>query len=332
MKHRNAIIPKVALASSVLVLAAAALAGCTSNTDTGNGGGSDGEVSIQFVNPLPNYPAWRTIGDCLAEQAEEQGVDFTESGPSGSAMDPTTMITQIQGAIANKKSAILTLPASDAFGPLLKQAQEAGIYTVTFYGDGTEASGADLNVGVDWTELGKLYVDAIASLPGEKRVGLVTSAATGIGKSWMDGVKAAAEGLDDVTIVGEVYTGDDSSKALDQVNALLAAHPDVNVITTNMGTATAGTLSALEAKGLTGEVQFLGNGPDNGGKEALEAGTEYRILMQDLCNSAKKALDATVEALESGDEPGGAAPVALPMGFIMASWDEYPDLVAQNWG
>jgi ABC-type sugar transport system substrate-binding protein len=147
----------------------------------------------------------------------------------------------------------------------------------------------------------------------------------------MDGVKSAAEGLDDFTIVGEVYTGDDSSKALAQANALLTAHPEVNVITTNMGTQTAGTLSALEAKGLTGKVAFLGNGPDNGGKEALFAGSEYRILMQDLCNSSKEALNATIDALKNGDKTGGE-PLLVPMGFIMASMDDYDDLIAKNWG
>ncbi len=323
----------VALTGAAMLATGLALAGCTSDLQTSGGGGDStgSALSIQFVNPLPNYPSWRTIGDCLAEEAQSQGVDFTESGPTGSAMDPTTMITQIQGAIANKKGAIMTLPASDAFGPLLKQAQDAGIVTTTFYGDGAEDSGADINVGVDWTELGKLYVEAIETLPGAKKGGIITSADTGIGKSWMDGVKAAAEGLDDFEIVGEVYTGDDSSKALNQANALLTAHPEVNVITTNLGTATAGTLSALEAKGLTGKVAFLGNGPDNGGKEALLAGTEYRILMQDLCSAAKKSLDATVEALKSGDSTGGT-PQMIPMGFIMAGTDDYDDLVAKNWG
>ncbi|MCS5715750.1 sugar ABC transporter substrate-binding protein [Herbiconiux sp. CPCC 205716] len=323
----------IALTGTVVLTAGLALAGCTSDTAGGTDAGSEtagSTLSIQFVNPLPNYPSWRAIGDCLAEEAKSQGVDFTESGPTGSAMDPTTMITQIQSAIANKKGAIMTLPASDAFGPILTQAQDAGIVTTTFYGDGADDSGADINVGVDWTELGKLYVEAIETIPGDKKVGLMTSADTGIGKSWMDGVKSAAEGLDDFEIVGEVYTGDDSSKALDQTNALLTAHPEVNVITTNLGTATAGTLSALEAKNLTGKVQFLGNGPDNGGKEALQAGTEYRILMQDLCGAAKKSLVATVEALKSGE--AGGETLQIPMGFIMAGTDDYDDLVAKNWG
>ncbi len=161
----------------------------------------------------------------MADQAKERGVDFNETGPTGQAMDPTTMIEQIQSAIANKKSGIITLPASDAFGPLLQQARDAGIVTATMYGDGADGSGADINVGINWTELGKVYIDEVEKLPGDKKVGIITSADTGIGKLFMDGVKTAVAATDDIEIVGEVYTGDDSAKALAQTNALLTAHP-----------------------------------------------------------------------------------------------------------
>lgn len=214
------------------------------------------------------------------------------------------MIEQIQGAIANKKSGIITLPASDAFGPLLDQARDAGVITTTMYGDGADGSGADINVGIDWTELGAIYVAEVEKLPGDKKLGLIAPGDTGIGKSFMDGVKAAVADTDDIEIVGEVYTGDDSAKALAQTNALLTAHPEVNVIATNMGTVTQGAVSAIEAKGLTGKVSFIGNGPDNGGKEAIESGAEYRFLLQALCQAGKDALDETVDRIESGEAAG----------------------------
>ena len=296
---------------------------------TGDDTGTDA-VSIQFVNPLPNYPAWRVIGDCMADQAEERGVDFNETGPTGQAMDPTTMIEQIQSAIANKKSGIITLPASDAFGPLLQQARDAGIVTATMYGDGADGSGADINVGINWTELGKVYIDEVEKLPGDKKVGIITSADTGIGKLFMDGVKAAVADTDDIEIVGEVYTGDDSAKALAQTNALLTAHPEVNVILTNMGTATQGAVSAIEAKGLTGDISFIGNGPDNGGKEAIENGAAYRFLLQALCDGGKDALNAVADRLESGTAAGGDATL-IDMGTRMATKDDYAEYVEKGW-
>lgn len=298
-------------------------------TEPGSAAGSDA-VSIQFVNPLPNYPAWRVIGDCMADQADERGVDFNETGPTGQAMDPTTMIEQIQSAIATKKSGIITLPASDAFGPLLQQARDAGIVTATMYGDGAEGSGADINVGINWTELGEIYVAEIEKLPGEKKLGLIAPGDTGIGKLFMDGVKAAVAEAEDIEIIGEVYTGDDSAKALAQTNALITAHPEVNVIATNMGTTTQGAIAAIEAKGLTGEIAFIGNGPDNGGKEAIESGAEYRFLLQALCDGGKDALDAVVDRLESGKPAGGEATL-IDMGTRMATKDDYAEYVDKGW-
>jgi ABC-type sugar transport system substrate-binding protein len=315
---------------------ALALSGCsdgpgtTTSASGAAGDGASGVTSIQFVNPLPNYPAWRLIGDCMADQAEKRGVDFTETGPTGQAMDPTTMIEQIQGAIANKKSGIITLPASDAFGPLLDQARDAGIVTATMYGDGADGSGADINVGIDWTELGKIYVDEVEKLPGDKKLGLIAPGDTGIGKSFMDGVKAAVADAENVEIVGEVYTGDDSAKALAQTNALITAHPEVNVIATNMGTVTQGAVSAIEAKGLTGKIAFIGNGPDNGGKEAIESGAEYRFLLQALCGAGADALDATVDRIESGEAAGGPATL-ITVGTKLATKDDYAELLAQGW-
>ncbi|WP_368497476.1 sugar ABC transporter substrate-binding protein [Herbiconiux sp. A18JL235] len=335
---RSRLLPLALGGATVIALA---LTGCsdgpgmTTSSDSANGAGNGsgagaGTTSIQFVNPLPNYPAWRLIGDCMADAAEARGVDFNESGPTGQAMDPTTMIEQIQSAIANKKSGIITLPASDAFGPLLDQARDAGIVTATMYGDGADGSGADINVGIDWTELGKIYVAEVEKLPGDKKLGLIAPGDTGIGKSFMDGVKAAVADTDDVEIVGEVYTGDDSAKALAQTNALLTAHPEVNVIATNMGTVTQGAVSAIEAKGLTGKVAFIGNGPDNGGKEALESGAEYRFLLQALCDAGADALDAVVDRIESGEAAGGSATL-IDVGTRMATKDDYAELLEQGW-
>lgn len=67
----------MALAGTAAV--ALALTGCSDGpgtTTSASGaadGGAAGATSIQFVNPLPNYPAWRLIGDCMADEAKTRG-------------------------------------------------------------------------------------------------------------------------------------------------------------------------------------------------------------------------------------------------------------------
>jgi len=265
----------------------------------------------------------------MKKQAETTGIDFVETGPTG-ALDPTKMIQQVQQGIASKKNAIITFPASQAFGPVLQQAQKAGIATATLYGSEDPASGADVNIGVDWTALGEQYVQAIAQRPGEQNVGLIAAADTGVGKSWLDGMKAAAAKTSNVKIVGEVYTGDDAAKALPQASALLTAHPEVNVITTHMGTTTPGAIAAIQEKGATGKIAFLAIGPDNGGKEGLVNGTVWRVVMQDLCGLATSALDGVVKQIGK-PAPGPAVPF-IPAATAMATADDLQGYLNKGWG
>jgi ABC-type sugar transport system substrate-binding protein len=323
---------RIALAVSVLAVGALALAGCSDGAPTPAASeGSDVKNSVLFVNPLPKYPAWRAIGDCMADAAEARGLEFTESGPTGQAIDPTAMIEQIQQGIANNVGAIITLPASEAFGPLLQQAQEAGIVTETMFGSGTPEGGGDINVGTNFALQGEAFVAAVQELPGDKVVGLIAAGETGVGGSWLEAVKSAAEKTDDVTIVGEVYTGDDSSKALAQTSALLTAHPEITVIGTHMGTVTQGAVSALASAGRS-DIKLFAQGKDNGGIEGLEDGTVYGINLADLCAGGQDAVNAVADLLEDPSAASGDDVQEVVINTKIVGIDEAPALIADNWG
>lgn len=325
----RALFTAIAGASATALL----LAGCSDGpaAPPADDGGDAGAYSVQFVNPLPNYPVWRLVGDCMADAAEAAGVEFTESGPTGQGLDATAMIEQVQQATAAGMDAIITFPASDAFAPVLVQAQEAGIVTASLYGSGLPDSGADVNIGPDFEAQGALFISAVEQLPGDKKIGLIAASDTGVGGSWLTGVKAAVEAGENMEIIGEVYTGDDASAALDQTNALLTANPEINVIITHMGTVTQGAVTAIESRGLTGEVQFIGNGPDNGGLEALKSGAAHALLVQSVCGAAEDAISAVVERLDSGEAPGSAPIENLPVGNKMASKDDIDQLMSEGW-
>jgi ABC-type sugar transport system substrate-binding protein len=296
-------VSKTTPALALAVILVAGLSACSDGTASSTAkpasdGSSTGTTkSIQFVNPLPNYPQWRLIGDCMKKEAVKRGLKYTESGPTGT-LNANVMIQQVQQAIANHKTAVVTFPASDGFAPLLKQAQQKHIITATMYGSGDAASGADINIGPDWTHLGELYAQDIAQRSGRQNVGLMAVATSGIGKLWIDGVKAAAAKTANVKVVGVVVTGDDPAKALPQANALLAAHPEINVIATHMGTPTPGIVAAIKAKGLLGKVVLVGNGPNNGGDKALDSGAAYGMLVQGLCQAGEDTADAVGNKLD----------------------------------
>jgi ABC-type sugar transport system substrate-binding protein len=331
MSRRSRTIPYRLFLVTTCASTLAVLAACAANPNEGRASQTNATkaaatgaplTSAQFVNPLPQYPAWRTIGDCMAREAKARGIDFTESGPTGGTLDAAKMIQQIQQATANKKGAIITFPASDAFTPVLQQAQEAGIITGTLYGEG-----GDVVVGPNYNELGKMYVDAIAKRPGQQNVGLMAQSDTGQAKQWADGVVAAANATTNVKVVGTVYTNDDAAKALDQANALLTAHPEINVIASHMGTVTPGVVAAIKARNLIGKVVLVASGADNGGKEAVADGIAYGAWLQGLCDEGKTILGAVADKAE-----GKTVAAHIDAKETIGTKDNVTTLLGQGWG
>jgi ABC-type sugar transport system substrate-binding protein len=217
--------------------------------------------SILFVNPLPNYPAWKLAGQCMAKEAQAKGVAYTESGPTDGTLNTTIMMQQLQQGIANAYGAVITFPATDGFVPILQQARDAKIIVGTLYGaSGTEAV-SQINVGANFAQVGQIMVEALAKRDGAQNVGLMVQGPTGAAKAFSDGFAAAAAKTSNVKIVATVNTNDDASKSLDQATALLTAHPEINVIASHMGTATQGATAAIKAKGLAGKVVMVPTGP-----------------------------------------------------------------------
>lgn len=282
--------------------------------------------SLLFVNPLPQYPAWRLIGDCVANEAKAKGITATESGPTDGTLNTTVMIQQVQQGIANKVGAIITFPATDGFVPVLQQAKKDGIAVGTLYGAGGTEVASDSNVGANFETVGTIMAESIAERPGEQNVGLMVQGPSGPGKAFVDGFNAAAAKTANVKVVAVVNTNDDASKALDQANALLTAHPEINVIASHMGTATQGAVAAIKSKDLVGKVVFVANGAAGGGKEGLSDGTVYKLMMQDLCNAGTQIVDALVK-LSNGE----SAPKQLDVGVQMFGAEGLDDYIAKGW-
>lgn len=315
-----------ALAGLSLLAASVVLAGCTVPDGEPTASGPTSIETLQFINPLPAEPVWKQISECMAVQAEANGIAFTESGPSAAQpADPTVMIQQVQDATAAGVDAIVTFPASAAFGPVLQKAQEAGIVTATLYGDGSPESGATVNAGVDWGTIGEKYVAAIAERPGDQVVGLVAEGPTGVGKSWIDGVRTAAEATDNVTVVGEVYIGADASAALPEVTSLLTANPDINIVASNTGIMTSGGVAAIESLGLQGQVSLLVINNANGGPEAVRDGIAIGVYLQDLCDLAKRTVDGVLLAASGEDVP------LIEVSDVIATKEDIDEYIDKGW-
>jgi ABC-type sugar transport system substrate-binding protein len=310
----------VTAAFALVAVAAASVAASSASGDAG----ATKLKSILFVNPLPKYPQWALIGKCLSDQAKALGIPESETGPVG-PLNATAMVQEIQQGIADKVGAIITFPASPAFGPILDQARKQGIVTGTMYGGGGSAMG-QFNTGTDWTGLGKQYVASLAGRKGAQHVGLLVQAPTGVGKAFADGFKSAAKATGNVTVDAIGYTNDDPTTALQQATDLLTAHPELNVIASNMGTATTPTVSVIRSKHLVGKVVVLANGGSGGGIVGAQQGVVYRFLLQNLCAEGRAAATAAA-AVGSGNSYSKQ----INVDTVMASLANYKTYIKQGW-
>jgi len=304
---------------SVLAIAIAGIA-------FGQAHAADPIKSILFVNPLPQYPSWRLIGDCIAKEAKAQNISETESGPTGGTLNTTAMIQQIQQGIANDVGAIITFPATDGFVPVLQQARDAGILVGTLYGASGTSSAAQVNVGANFTTVGEIMVKAITARDGQQNVGLMIQGPTGAGKAFSEAFETEAAKTQNVKIVAVVATGDDANKALDQANALLIAHPEINVIASHMGTATQGAAAAIKAKGLEGKVVIVANGAAGGGVEGLQDGTVYQVMLQNICGAGAQIVDALAK-INKGEQ----TPANLDVGVQMFGKEHIQQFIDKGW-
>lgn len=251
--------------------------------------------TLEFVNPLPGVSVWDQISTCMGAEAQAKGITYTTEGPPASEpADETVMIQEEQEAVAQGINALVTFPVSAATGPVLQQAQQAGVITATLYGTGLPSDGADVNAGVDWTTIGQQYVANISKTKGKHVVGLVTEGATGAGGSWIQGMEKAAKKTKNVKIAGVVFIGADASQALPEVKDLIEAHPNINVVASNTGLMTQGGVTAIKELGLKGKVTLVTINNADGGPQAVEDGYATGLFLQNLCLMAKQTVDALV--------------------------------------
>ena len=317
-----------ALLAATAIIAATALAGCTTGLESTGASGTPRDLkTVTFINPLPDFPAWRVIGDCMKKEAQAKGLTFSESGPTGSAADGQYMVDRMQQAIANNIDAIVTFPLTvDQFDPVFAEAKKAGIYVVTT--EGGQTKNHDVNVGTSFKDFGELAAQTIGKIGTPQVVGFITSSSTGPDQTFIDSFTAYAQAHPElkITIADTRYDGADPTKSADLAAAMLTAHPDINHLVTNEGAITQPLAALLEQKGLKGKVYITSNSIYGGSVEGMKAGYVYSFLLQDMCGIGTQAIDALIAY---HDDPQNA-PRDVATGIKFATADTVDALTADG--
>ncbi|MCW2933233.1 MAG: hypothetical protein JWM19_4195 [Actinomycetia bacterium] len=286
---------------AVAALTASACSNSVSTASSGTGSSSAGATSagkpiksLLFVNPLPDYPAWKTIGACMQQEAAKDGIAFTQAGPTGNNVDTTQMINEIQQGIAEKVSAIVTFPVSaPQFDPVFAQARKAGIYVATV--EGGQTTGQNVNAGTSFEQFGQLAAKTVAAKPGHQYVAFLTEGATGPDAAFVKAFTAEAKQYPNITIVTTRYDGGDVTQTVDLATEMMTANPKVNMFVTNEGADTPGIIAAIKQKAEVGKVFLTTNSIDSGSVPGMQAGIVYSLLLQNMCQIGTAPVDALVK-------------------------------------
>jgi ABC-type sugar transport system substrate-binding protein len=307
---------------AVVAAAALAVSACSNSTSTTASGASSASASaaaavgkpiksLLFVNPLPDYPAWKTIGACMQQEAAKDGVAFAQAGPTGDNTDTTQMINEIQQGIAEKVGAIVTFPVSaPQFDPLFAQARRAGIYVATVEGDQT--TGQNVNAGTSFVQFGQLAAKTVAGKPGHQYVAFLTGEPTAPDGTFVKAFIAAAKQYPNITIGTTRYDGGDPTQTVDLATEMMTGDPKLNMFVTNEGADTPGIIAAIKQKGEVGKVFLTTNSIYSGSVPGMKAGIVYSFLLQNMCAIGRAPVDALVKISKGQPVP---ANIATPIAF-----------------
>ncbi|MBT2500530.1 ABC transporter substrate-binding protein [Agromyces sp. ISL-38] len=290
-----------------LVTAALVLSGCAGGGGDGAGGGDGGgdKPYIALVSKGFQHQFWQAVKQGAEQAAEEFDVEITFEGPDTEA-DVDQQLQQLQTALDKGPDAIgFAALDSQAAGPYLQQAQDAGIPVIAF------DSGVDSDIPVTTAATDNKAAAAEAAkhmveLVGDTgKIALVVHDQTSVtGIDRRDGfVEYIEENAPGIEIVDIQYGGGDQLKSTDLAKAILQANPDLKgIYGSNEGSAI-GVVNAVTELGLEGKLTVIGFDSGQAQIDAITDGLMAGAITQNPVGIGYETVKAAVEALDGKELP-----------------------------
>ena len=294
---------------AVVGLAAAALvlAGCA-----GDGGGGSAEAGggdtpyVALVSKGFQHQFWQAVKSGAEQAAEEYGVELTFEGPDTEA-DVDQQIQMLQTALDKSPAAVgFAALDSQAAGPLLQQAKDAGIPVIAF------DSGVDSDIPLTTAATDNLAAAAEAAkhlaeaVGHEGKVALVVHDQTSVtGQQRRDGfVDYMEENEPNIEIVDIQYGGGDQAKSADLAKAIIAANPDLKgIYGSNEGSAI-GVVQAVKELGIDpSQLVVVGFDSGKAQMDAIRDGLMIGAITQNPVGIGYETVKAAVEAIDGKELP-----------------------------
>ena len=238
--------------------------------------------------------------ECGAQaEAKALGVNLTVTGPADFSASEQAPI--LNAVAASKPDALIVAPTDvKALNPELSRIANEGVKVVFVDTTTTDPSIAVSHITSDNTGGGKLAADSLASQIGGKGTVAVINVNPGISTTdariagFNAEMKAKYPGI---TVLGVQYDNDSSSTAASQVEADIAAHPNLSgVFATNVLSAQ-GAATGVQHAGASGKVKVATFDAEPQQITALKANTIQLAVAQSPYLEGQDGVEQAVNAL-----------------------------------
>jgi ribose transport system substrate-binding protein len=264
------------------------------------GGGQTGDITIAVIPKGTQHSFWQTVKAGADAAGEKNGVKINWVGPQ-KENDVTDQITVVQNQVAGgAKALVVAATDSTALVKPLKEAMEKGIPVITIDSGVTDAAASHCYIATDNVEGGRQAAYALAKLIGEQGpVGLLpfkqgSASSDEREKGFLEGIKKYPK----IKVVSTLYTESDVSKADEQTNAMLTAHPEiVGIFAANEPNGVAAA-QVLKRRNVVGKVKLVAYDSTTEEIQALKDGIIQATVVQDPFQMGYKGVEYALKAIK----------------------------------
>ncbi|QOV41348.1 sugar ABC transporter substrate-binding protein [Streptomyces ferrugineus] len=326
----------LALSGAAVATTALTAAGCSapesasaSAKSSASGGTKLTKIGLDY--PFSQLPLYSTLVKLSSARAKKHGLSMLTTSDNANS---DTQASNLNTWVAQKVPAIVSFPmVFQAAEPIAKRALDAGLIWVT-YGGSLEHQSADIQFS--FRKGGTLLGEAAAkwaeqALNGKGKIAFLTDSTIELGrertKGMVDAFTKLAPGVDVVAQEQAI----DPDTGLSKAKAILAKHPDLNMILGVTDAAAYGGFKALQQVGRAQDDARTFVGGQDGSAPSLLAvkqGTFYRASAALAPNDIAAAIVDVPRAVAAGKaNPSVQVPIALVQRGDTAKIDA---LLAQN--
>lgn len=242
-----------------IIISLSLLLGVVGCAKGGNEAGTgDKEVKIGLSMNTLNNPFFVDVKDGVQKAADENNVKLTITDAQN---DPSKQVQDVENLITQNPDAIIIDPTdSDAIVAAIEACNDANIPVITM---DRKANGGEVvaHIGFDAIKSGNIagdfIVEAVKDLDDAKVVEIQGIMGTNVAQDRSKGFNQAIEKASNITKVATQAADFDRAKALDVMENILQANPEIDAVYAANDEMGLGALAAIEAAGRLDDIVII---------------------------------------------------------------------------